>query len=255
MLKRISRAISVSEFTAKDFVNHYGFPEDRVIPIPNGVEGAGFANIERGAARAKLRSELGVGDDALLIVSVGSLSSEKRPADLVESVVALKSVYGAIHLVLVGAGPLKGELELIAREGGAGDRVHFLGARDDVPAILRGADVFAFTSSSEGMPAVLIEAGMAGLPTVVYGVGAVGEVVQDCETGFVVENGDSKQFRKKIVKLIESPDLRRIMGEHARDLCQQRFEIAKIAKQYQDVFVDLVDPESSVGTDSIASTN
>ena len=128
----------------------------------------------------------------------------------------------------------------MVRDDGVNDRVHFLGARDDVPNILRGSDIFALTSRSEGMPAVVIEAGMAGLPTVAYDVGAVAEVVQDGTTGFVVDNADLEDFRSRMAKLIECPDLRRAMGDNAQLLCQQRFDMDTVANQYQEFLVDLM---------------
>ena len=240
LLKRISAVVSVSEFTAKDFVNHYGYPGERVSLIPNGVEGKKFADIEVKSARAELRLELGVETGAMLVVSVGSLSPEKGPADLVKTISGLRSAGVDAHLVLVGSGRLKSELEAMARDDGVNDRVHFLGARDDVPTILRGSDIFALTSRSEGMPAVIIEAGMAGLPTVAYDVGAVAEVVQDGTTGFVVDNADLEDFRFQIAKLIASPDLRRVLGDNAQLLCQQRFDMDPVANQYREFLIDLV---------------
>ena len=247
LLKRISGVVSVSEFTARDFSDHYGFPGDRIVPIPNGVEGENFISIEHQSARARLRSELGVETDTLLIVSVGSLSLEKGPADLVESVSALRSAGTDAHLVLIGVGPLNGELESIARKGGVAEKVHFLGARDDVPAILRGSDIYVLTSKSEGMPAVLIEAGMAGLPTVAYGVGAVDEVVVDGETGIIVAPGDFAALVAGLSDLATDSEKRSAQGNDARARCFQKFEMAKVASSYDRMFECVVAGRSLTG--------
>ena len=114
---------------------------------------------------ALVRRELGLPDDALVIASVARLMQQKNQRFLIELAAALGERIGKAHVLLVGDGPLRDELERLAAERGVADRVHFLGSRDDVPRILLGAvDCVAMPSRFEGLPVAAIEAQAAGVP-------------------------------------------------------------------------------------------
>ena len=91
---------------------------------------------------------------------------------------------------LVGVGPLQAQTKALTESLGIGSRVRFLGAREGVCEVLRGADVYALISDWEGFPRSILEAMSVGLPVVASDVGGVSEAVRDAETGFLVPRQD-----------------------------------------------------------------
>jgi glycosyltransferase involved in cell wall biosynthesis len=119
------------------------------------------------ADRAAVRHELGIDSEALVIGHVGNFNPVKNHALLIDAFAAVIAQRLKSILLLVGEGPLRGELERQVAARGLGGRVIFAGVRADVPRLLAGAvDVFAFPSLWEGLPLAVIEAQAAGLPIV-----------------------------------------------------------------------------------------
>ena len=147
----------------------YRVPDQKLRSIPNARSKFEFrppTKVERSAARR----QLDLTDDGLVVAVVGSLSPEKR-VDL--ALDALASVPGA-RLLVAGDGPEHSRLRTAVRANAdLSDRTQFLGAIDDVLPVLHASDLLLSTSRTEGMPGVLIEAGMCGLPVVATDVGAV----------------------------------------------------------------------------------
>ena len=239
-LKRMNAVVSVSEYTRRDFINVYRLPESRVTFIPNGVDATEFDVCSQRAARAEVRSELGLSPTDVLLASVGNLSEEKGHGELLTIISDLTRLGLEMHLVIVGDGPLRQQLEQQAQHLDLFGQVHFLGRRDDIPRVLAGADVFVLPSRTEGMPAVLIEAGLAGLPSVAFDVGGVAEVVEHSVTGLVPVSGDLAGFSESLSLLCRDQGNRSAMGDAARIRCQELFDMPKVASQYEAMFLNVL---------------
>ena len=132
----------------------------------------------------RARTELGV--DGPVVASLGALTEEKRPLDAVH---ALGYLPGAT-LVVAGRGPMHDQMLDLA-EAVAPGRVLLIGESSDPAAILAAADVVVLPSRTEGMPGVIIEAKLRGVPVVATSVGAVPSMIVDGVDGFVVAPGDA----------------------------------------------------------------
>jgi glycosyltransferase involved in cell wall biosynthesis len=143
----------------------------------------------------------------------------------------------------VGAGPLAGALAPRAAEHG----VEFMGLRSDVPELLRNADVFVFTSlpTGEGMPGVLIEAGLSGIPAVSTPVPGATTVVGDGRTGMIVDDS-AAAIAAAVGELLDAPDSRRAMGIAARTRCESEFSLDLMAERWRDALQPMV--AAQVGT-------
>ncbi|MGH9104150.1 MAG: glycosyltransferase family 4 protein, partial [Acidimicrobiales bacterium] len=139
--------------------------------------------------------------------------------------------------LVVGDGPLEAEVRRLAE--GAG--VEVLGRRMDVPDILASADVFAFTSvpESEGMPGVLIEAGMAGVPVVATKTPGATTVIAEGETGYVVPFDDFDALVGAVEKLVLDPDRRAAMGAAARRRCEHDFSLEVVHRGWRTLLDSL----------------
>ena len=123
---------------------------------------------------------------------------------------------------MVGGGVLSETLASNAEEEG----VEMLGPRDDVPALMAAADILVLTSRPpEGLPGVLIEAGMAGLPVVTTDVPGAREVVRDGVTGLVVAVDDKEGMVGAVLALLGDVELRARMGQAAREHCVREFSL------------------------------
>ena len=114
-----------------------------------------------------------------------------------------------------------------------------LGHRNDIPKILAAIDVFILTSDSEGLPGVLIEAQMAGCPAVTVAVGGVRDLVDDGETGFVIDSLDPEELARRVVDLLRDRPLRIRLGERARRRAV-RFSSTRAAGTYAARLAEVV---------------
>ncbi len=234
--RRFDAIVSLSASTAEDFARHYRVPPERIRVIPNAVDVAPFDSLDRVEARASVRREIGLRPDDVTLVTVGSLSPEKNQLSLLRLVKHLREQHREAHLVLVGGGRMRADLERAVAASGLSDAVHLLGSRTDIPRVLAGADMFVLPSITESAPAALIEAGLSGLPSVAYDVGGIAQIVRHGETGLLVQEGKLDRFEAAVELLLRDPALCRKLGAAAAEVCRRKFDINTVARQYETVF-------------------
>ncbi len=150
--ERTDAAIAVSHSTREFLVQQRFVPEERVRLIWNGAPLDEFAPVSRERSR-RVRHELGIPDDALVVGSIGRLNAQKGHRYLVEAAARLLATRPHARVLIAGDGDLMGELRQQATALGIGDRVVFAGHRTDVPDLLGALDVFCISSLYEGTPA------------------------------------------------------------------------------------------------------
>lgn len=176
-------------------------------------------------ARAAVRAELALAADDVAIGCVAVLRAEKDHATVLA---ALGSVPARGVLVVVGDGPLRGELEAHVRDAGLDARVRFLGTRDDVPRLLGGLDALVLASRTiENLPYSVLEAMAAGLPVVATAVGALPELVDDGVTGWLVPPNSPPALAERLGRLVTDDAARQIMGVAARERVAAGFELGR----------------------------
>jgi len=238
ILHKMDVVISVSQVSRDDFVALYRFPADRVHVILNAVECQKYLAMNVEKERDVFRNRLGLSSTDKILVSIGSLSPEKNQAELLNLVKELGD--SSLHLFLAGDGQLRPNLLATTKNLQLQHRVHFLGMQPDIAPILAAADIFVLPSKSEGLPGVLIEAGLAGLPAVAYDVGGVKEVISADTTGIIVPARNYPTFKSAVISLLGDAEKRRKMGSIARQTYPDRFDIEGIARQYEAVCFKLL---------------
>jgi glycosyltransferase involved in cell wall biosynthesis len=210
-----------------------GVPAHRVVMTPNGRDPEVFH---------PRRSDR----DAVppMVTFVGALTDGKRPDRFIEVVAALRARGLNFRAQLIGGGPLREALIGPALAAG----VDLLGPRSDVAELLRQADLMAFPSrhAGEGMPGVLIEAGLSGLPVVATDVPGVSTIVANDETGIVVTEDDLPAMVAAAARLLEDENLRSAMGRAARQRCMDRFSLEAVAGKWLEVLEPLL-PATATG--------
>ena len=186
-----------------------GLDSRRLTVIPNGIDPQRFEQ-----ALAVPRKDLGIPEDAHLALAVGRLDPQKGIPDLLAAAERVIPQDPAWHLALAGDGPCRSWLldQLAARPVLDG-RIHWLGTRDDVPGLLRSANLLVLASLWEGMPNVVLEAMAAGRPVVATAVEGTEELVLPGQTGWLVPPGDPQSLGAALLDAARDPELCRRLGE------------------------------------------
>lgn len=187
----------------------------------------------------QVRSELGIPAKALVVGSVTRLSLQKAPLDMAEAFAHIHRLNPEIWFLIVGDGPLRGELEQRIQKLGLGDRTVLTGLRRDVPELMATMDVFVLTSLWEGLPRVLPQAMATGLPIVCTRAEGSVEAVSEDENGFLVEPGEPKVMAAKIELLLKNAALRKRMGSEGRRRVSE-FSAAKMVDEIDHLYQSLL---------------
>jgi glycosyltransferase involved in cell wall biosynthesis len=200
--------------------------------IPNGIDTTRFApNI---AARQRARAELGIAESAWVVGTVGRLSPEKNQGLLIDAMAPMLDPRR--HLIIVGDGPERAQLQARAQATLRPELVHFTGARNDPEAWLAAFDAFALTSDSEGLPLVVLEAMAVGLPVVATAVGGIPDVVEHDITGTLVPPGDRHALTTVLVRLATRPQSAREMASRARRMVLERHSTEHMVEGYERLY-------------------
>lgn len=200
----------------------------RVITIHNGVR-------VQPSAAAALRTELGLAEGSTIVLAVGNLYPVKGHAALVRALPALPT---AAHLVIAGRGGEEQALLASAAALGVSDRLHLLGHRDDIGAVLRAADLFVQPSLNEGLPLALLEAMFAAVPIVATDVGDVAQAI-GTDGGLLVPAGDDAALGAAITRLLEQPFLARALAASAQARAEREYGMPRAVERYADVYSPL----------------
>ena len=117
-----------------------------------------------------------------------------------------------------------------------GANVHFLGMRQDVPRLLSVLDAFVLPSLSEGLSLALLEAMASGKPVVATRVGGNPEVVEDGQTGFLVQSEDAGDLAANLVKLLSDSGMMQQFGRQAAERVRQYFSMRQMVDRYRDLY-------------------
>jgi glycosyltransferase involved in cell wall biosynthesis len=184
--------------------------------------------------REKARRALGVPQDAMVVGAVGRLAYQKAPEDFVAAMSELGRLRGSggapgpeLIGVWVGDGELAEQVGQLARSA-SGTRVMLAGERADIPEIMPAFDVFALPSLYEGLPTVVVEAMVCGIPVVATAVNAVGDVVVPGVTGLLVPPRRPDLLAKSVNYMLNSPDSAARMATTARERLGRRFDVATL---------------------------
>lgn len=201
--------------------------------IRSGIEIGAYRDVA--SDRAQLRARLGLPADALVIGNVGRLSPPKCPELMVRAFARIAHAHPKAHLVLVGDGWQRAEVEAEVAALGLADRVHLLGLRRDVPELLHTFDVFVMSSSREGLPRTLPQAMAAGLPVVATRVGGIPDAVRDDVTGFLVPAGDIEALADRLHRLAADPALRAQLGAGGRAGVEE-FSVETMVRRTEELY-------------------
>jgi L-malate glycosyltransferase len=214
-------------------VEQEGLPAERVSVIPNGLDVRRFDARMRAGLEAPLPDTHG----APVVLHVANMSHPvKRQEDLLRALALLRGEGHALHALLVGDGPRRWELEAQARRMGLRDTVHFLGHREDVPALYARADFGVLCSSAEGLSNAVMEGMAAGRPMVVTAVGGNPELVADGQRGLVVPPEQPAALASAFRRLLDHREMGRRMGAEARAFVERELSLERMVRRHDALY-------------------
>ena len=208
----------------------------RVYQIPGiGVDTSKFFSpaIDRGSKR----NELGIPQDAIVLISVGEINKNKNHQIIIKAVSKIKS--NNLFYVICGQGPLKERLIKLCKKLKIEGRVSFLGFRTDIADLLHMSDIFIFPSFREGLPIAPIEAMLSGLPVISSNIRGPNDYSENGITGYTCSPANIDEFKNAIVNLMQNYDLRTRMAKHNKDDAL-RFDIKCSIEQMKKIIGDVL---------------
>ncbi|MHB1605955.1 MAG: glycosyltransferase [Leptospirales bacterium] len=217
-------------------ITRLGLSKKKTLVIPSGIDTETFFRTDESTHR--LRTEIpGLEAGDVVFGCVARLAVEKSHKDLLAAFAILRKTYPRSHLVLVGDGPLRPDLEAQSNMLGISSHVHFVGQRSNIRDYLNLFDVFVLSSIRESLPRAAREAMACGLPVIATKVGASREVVRDGHNGFLVPPCNVDQLARAMMHLMFEPDLRRIMGERSLSMIADRFSLKRWLEDNEQVYL------------------
>jgi glycosyltransferase involved in cell wall biosynthesis len=238
---RVHRMIAVSGAVAKYMVAIAPEHAGKVVLVHNGIDTEALTLTR---PPGELRAELGVPDDAPLVACVGQLVPWKRQDILIEAAQSVARVYPQAHFAIVGAdmfgehADYVGKLKKLAADGAA--NVRFLGYRPDALDIIAAADVLAHPATAEPLGRVVLEAMAVGTPVVAANAGGPAELLEDAESGLLVEPADPKALSEGLLWLLENPGYGAELAEKARERVVANFSAQGMARKTEAVYREVL---------------
>lgn len=230
-----SRFVAVSQADRRLMTEVEKIPPRKTVFIPNGVP------TPPPPSGAVDRAQLGLADDDLVVVAVGTLRPVKRYDVLVRAAALLAPAVPKLRVLLVGDGDEVERLRELARELGAADVVRFAGHRTDVADVLAVCDAAVCCSDREGSPLSVMEYMEAGLPVVGTAVGGVPDLIEPGVNGLLVPRRDPQALADALAELLGDLPRARAWGAAARARRRAEFDIDVLVRRIEQLYDDLLD--------------
>lgn len=214
-----------------------GIPAERIELVFNAVDDV---TVDIQPDRAAVRRAWGVRDSDIVLATIGNLTRPKNYQMLIEVARELRARGLPLKVVVYGEGPLRVELEARCYAAGLERDFILCGQHPEARILVGAADLFGFTSWSEGMANALLEGALAGLPIVTTTVGGADDIVLEGETGFLVPVNDQVAFVQAVERLVTDPEQRRVMGVRARKHVLEKFSQTQMVERVHTIYKRMI---------------
>jgi glycosyltransferase involved in cell wall biosynthesis len=233
LLRRFDAVVAVSAEVSLSLQKR-GIPSDKITTISNGVDISAFKN----ASPAKAGGIVSGAETVIGVVS--RLVPRKGVQDLLQAAKEVVMYYPNTRFLVVGDGPLRGELEELARKLGIAPNVVFLGHQHDMPGVYAAMDIFALPSWEEGLPMSVLEAQAARKPVIATAVGGIPDLVRQDQTGILIRPREVLDLRDAILRLLADPHLRARLGNSGGDWVDTHYSSNMMASKYETLYEQVV---------------
>lgn len=237
ILRFFERVILVSE-SMRSAVRKHGVRNEKLITVHNAIDASHFTrDQERGAA---FRRAHGIPADAMVVGAVGRLNGEKDYPTLLRAVKLLSDSGFKATFIIAGGGGLEMELKQLAQSLDVQSQVLFLGHTQDVREVYDAMDVYALSSTREGLPNTVLEAMAMEVPIVATDVDGVGEVVRDGVDAILLPPQDPQRLAEEIRRVLLDAPLRERLTASARQQVAENFSFARRMRRIESIYRDVM---------------
>ena len=201
--------------------------------VPNGINLEKFSPKMSGE---KFREELHIPQDSTVIGHTGRFHISKNHTVLLKTFAHLRIKAKDVHLLLIGDGALRDEIENLILELELGKCTTLAGRRKDVPNMLAAMDIFFYPSIYEGLPNALLEAMACGLPIVASNIPEICEIMPRDMSAQLFDSGDIEGFAAALENLTRDACLRKILGQKCRQHAEKNFDLKVLADKLCSCF-------------------
>ena len=234
ILSAFNKLIAVSENVKLELLKKVNKKE--ILLIANGIDVKRFS--------CKINPDISklfkVGKNLAVIGTVGRLVEEKGYIYLIDAAIMLIKFYPDLLFLFIGDGPLLSELNYKVERHQLGNKIKFLGVRNNIPQLLSAIDIFVLPSLSEGMPMALLEAMAAGKAVVATNVGDIPKIIIHKKNGLLVSPANTSELVSSISLLLKNKTLAQEIGKSAKEHIRKNYSATIMAQKYYDVYMDVL---------------
>ncbi|HTL48503.1 MAG TPA: glycosyltransferase [Verrucomicrobiae bacterium] len=236
-----SRAIAISEPVGKSLAQGFGVPREKIRIVNNGVDVELLDEQYQKLNAAEAKKSFGLDPRDKVVGIVARLVNDKGHEYLIRAAQSLLGRIPDVRLLIVGDGRERMPLERLAVSLDLQKNVHFTGNLTDVPRALAAMDIFAFPATwREGFGLSIVEAMACAKPVIVTNIWALNSLIEDRKTGILVEPKRVDVLAGAIEMLFHDNDLRKAIGEAARRIVIENFNIPRMAREISDVYNEVL---------------
>jgi glycosyltransferase involved in cell wall biosynthesis len=233
----VEKFIVVSESLRNALIEGRGIPPHRVVRIYNGIE---LDKYNPKLKETSFRNNRCIPPTVPIVGAVGRMVWQKGFEFLIKAIPDIVRITPNARFLLVGDGPLRPDLENLARKLNAYDRIIFTGFRSDIPDLLPTMDVLAVPSLLEGFPMITLEAMALAIPVVATKIHGITEQIVDGKEGLLLPPRNPSALASAVTKLITDRELSSSIGKAARKRVESSFSVGRMVRETEKVYSSLL---------------
>jgi glycosyltransferase involved in cell wall biosynthesis len=235
--QHVDKVVAVSQCVKDSLVNNE-IPSEKIAAIYNGIEMDKFNAAV--ADKNKVRAELNIDKDAIVIGHAGKLDKGKGVFDLLRAMENVCEKYLTARLLFVGEGPAQKELEILSGKLGLKNKVTFVGVQRDIFKMYSVMDIFVLASTTrEAFGMALVEAMAMEIPVIGTTIGGIPEIIQNGINGILVNANDSQSLAGGIIKYVEDRNFSKKVSLEGRKTVEEKFTNKRMADEFEELFKKL----------------
>ena len=229
----VDRIIAVSMETAQFLKKGYPYNASKIRTVVNGID-----LTSGGWSRDRLTEQFGIPADAKVVINLAALTRVKNQAALIRSIAIAKNKIQDILLLLIGDGPLLGQLESLVEKLNLKKNVIFAGQRIDGSEALSACDLFCLTSKAEGTSIAALEAMAAGCPVLLTSVGGNIDLIVDGKEGLLVPPDDENAIAAGLEKILSNKEFARSLAKSASMKVASDFSAERMTLETEALYIE-----------------
>jgi len=232
LLRQFTKVVAVSD-RLKDEIFKSGVPNNKIRVIDNGID---LSKFEKKESANYLKEEFNLAPKDRILGVISRLAPDKGHIYLLKAVRKILNIFPDIKCLIIGDGPLYGELKGWVENLKLDYAVTFTGLRKDIPQLLNLIDIFVLPSLKEGMPIALLEAMAARKSIVATKVGAIPKIIEDKKTGLLIRPRDADAIAKSVILLLKNEEMSRLLANNAFEKVKNEFSSPIMAQNYLELY-------------------